>query len=57
MMVGEIDAIDTILTPITEQTPYSLHFKEITIVFEALFVIFMPILLINLMVYVKDLLF
>jgi hypothetical protein len=57
MMIGEIDAIDTILTPITEQTPYSLHFKEITIVFEALFVIFMPILLINLMVYVKDLLF
>ncbi len=50
MMIGELDGIDTVYSPYTDDSPYTLHFAGMTIFFEILFIILMPILLTNLMV-------
>jgi hypothetical protein len=50
MMIGELDGLDTILTPYTDDSPYTLHYAGMTIFFEVLFIILMPILLTNLLV-------
>ena len=50
MITGEINALETVITPLADQSPNGLHFREIIVVFEILFIITMPILLINLMV-------
>ena len=50
MMIGELAALDTILNPHTDDSPYTLHFGKLVLAFEALFIILVPILLTNLLV-------
>ena len=47
---GEINVLETVVTPSTDISQKVIHFREMTIFFEILFIILMPILLNNLMV-------
>ena len=50
MMLGEIDYISTFLEPYIDDNPLSMHFGGLTFAFLVLFVLLMPILLMNLLV-------
>ena len=49
-MIGELGALETIIYPYTDDSPYTLHFGKLVIAFEVLFIILVPILLTNLLV-------
>ena len=50
MLIGEIDYTDTFLTPAVDDDPNTLHFHGITIVLLFVFILVVPILLINLLI-------
>ena len=50
MMLGEIDYISTFLEPYIDDNPISMHYGGLTFAFLVLFVLLMPILLMNLLV-------
>ncbi len=50
MMLGEVDYIATFLEPYIDGDPTSMHFGGLTFAFLIVFVLLMPILLMNLLV-------
>jgi hypothetical protein len=50
MMLGEIDFINTYIEPLEDGDPRTMHFDWLTFAFLILFILLMPILLMNLLV-------
>ncbi|XP_033116145.1 transient receptor potential cation channel subfamily A member 1-like [Anneissia japonica] len=50
MMLGEIDSINSFISPATDESKFTLHFPAMTFTMLTCFIIFMPILLMNLLI-------
>ena len=50
MMLGEIDFLATFIDPREDDDPRTMHFDGLTFVFLVIFILLMPILLMNLLV-------
>lgn len=50
MMLGELDGINSYVVPYNDQSNITLHFSDLSLCFIILFIMLVPILLINLLV-------
>jgi hypothetical protein len=50
MMLGELDGINSYAVPYSDQSKLTLHYGDLSLFFIILFILFVPILLINLLV-------
>ncbi|XP_071487930.1 LOW QUALITY PROTEIN: transient receptor potential cation channel subfamily A member 1-like [Diadema antillarum] len=50
MMMGELDYINSFVTPLFDMKPYTMHYSQLSIVFLLIMCILLPILLMNLLI-------
>ena len=55
MMQGELDYVNSFVDAMLDDDPRTMHYKTLTLIFLVMFILFMPILLMNLLVSLVEL--
>ena len=50
MSLGDFNFVDTIISPLTDGNPLTMHYPEVTLVMFVMFLLFAPMILTNLLV-------
>lgn len=57
MSLGDFNFVDTIIAPLTDGNPLTMHFPEVTLIMFVIFLLFAPMILTNLLVGLSNIIY